>query len=61
MVEAGAWLCFDHVQRLTLETLSKLSQLIKHIQQMYATVSGATDTQYTVRGHDESGNLKVSN
>ena len=59
MVESGAWLCFDHVQRLPVETLSKLSQHVKHIHHMYAAVKSAADTQYTVRGHDECGNLKV--
>ena len=59
MVESGAWICFDHAQRLTASTLAMLSQHIKHILEMYHVVSSSNDTQYIVRDHDGYRKLKV--
>ena len=59
VVESGAWICFDHAQRLTTSVLSMLSHHIKEIQQAYHAVSFATDTQYTTRLTDGCNKLKV--
>lgn len=60
MVESGAWICFDHAQRLTSNVLAMLSQYIKQIQKAYHTVNCAVNTQYTVRGDDTFNKLKVN-